>query len=272
MDGVGASAVVYRLQGIGGAEPEELGRFGIRDRIRALTVDEETPIAVKGDDAWRRAGDYPEFRRYFELVRESGMQKRAPAAEACPNHPDRRSAFGCVTCAAGWCEECVVMPTPGSRIPPLCPKDRSICNPIVYEGTSETLLERCLSAVTYPFAAGGLIYLFFYSVLRLLGGLWFFFPPMTFALLLFLFLAWIYDLEIVRVSAQGQKTLPRFPEGHDVPTWIGRGIKVLVVTLLCWAPFIGYSIWAVKRVSEKVVANVKEELARPPEPSPTTFA
>jgi Protein of unknown function (DUF4013) len=122
----------------------------------------------------------------------------------------------------------------------------------------QTLFGRAISAIPYPVAGGGVFFLASYCALLFLGSLFPVFFPLSTFLVIFLFLANLYPLEIVRVSAEGEKSLPHWPDGSDIVEWIRRGGKILVVTAIALAPLIAFNVWILRRMIPRIAPVVAQ--------------
>jgi hypothetical protein len=158
---------------------------------------------------------------------------------ACAEHPDRAAAFHCDGCGRTLCEACVEQ---GHRLW-ICRHCRERALPIAGGETatpaSRARAERLgrpasiAGALGYVFRGGGLAlagYVVFLTAADLLPGLGRLLPPLLIAILLPGFL-----LEIVRRSAEGDDTMPDWPDPADFAArasdWL-RAIAVLAVSLL----------------------------------------
>ncbi len=252
----------YRFLAEDGQE-ELLSRFEVRDRIRAGKIFPDTRLSPGDADGWRPAGELPELKRYFELQSAARPAAR-PAAKAsggdrapvCKNHPARPAEYSCPFCMACWCAECVDPEVVAGQTIVRCRADRDVCRPVVVRTPPEPLASRAVAALRYPFVRGAAIYLAIYVVLRAVGSLWLFFPPMTMPLLFATFLAYTYLLEIIRVSAQGETSLPHWPEGTDAMEWLRRGIKVFFVSLICLLPIAVFNGWMRLQIAADALRQV----------------
>lgn len=158
---------------------------------------------------------------------------------ACAEHADRAAAFRCDGCRRALCEACVEQ----SHRLWFCRHCRERALPIEGgEGATPASraraqrLERPASiagALGYVFRGGGMTlagYVVFLTAADLLPGLGRLLPPLLIAILLPGFL-----LEIVRRSAEGDDTMPEWPDPTDFAArasdWM-RSIAVIVVSLL----------------------------------------
>lgn len=165
---------------------------------------------------------------------------------SCAEHPDRAAAFHCDACGRALCEACVEQ---GHRLW-ICRHCRERALPLA-GGEGETPASRARAerldrpasiagALGYVFRGGAMTlagYVVFLTAADLLPGLGRLLPPLLIAILLPGFL-----LEIVRRSAEGDDTMPEWPDPTEFAArasdWL-RSIAVVAVSLL---PY-----WAMRR-------------------------
>lgn len=157
----------------------------------------------------------------------------------CAEHADRAAEFRCDGCGRALCEACVEQ----SHRLWICRHCRERALPLDGDGTSTPAsrarterLRRPASiagALGYVFRGGGATlagYVVFLTAADLLPGLGRLLPPLLIAILLPGFL-----LEIVRRSAEGDETMPEWPDPTDFAArasdWLSS-IGVVVVSLL----------------------------------------
>jgi len=241
--------VYFRVMDPQGVE-RRLERLEMRDGIRRKEILAETPVAADGRDEWLSAGKVRELERYFALAAQQGRpeRRRVPLEAKCHKHPYAAAAFICVECGF-LCEFDVTRKTFSGTEVVSCMDDKGFCRPVERRREVETLANRAVAALTYPFKGTGPVHLAIFAFLTFLGSLWNFFPPMTWLLAVFAFLALTYQLEIVRESARGETEVPSWPEGADYFEWIRRGGKALVVSIVCEAPIFLFNWWMMKRIS-----------------------
>lgn len=167
---------------------------------------------------------------------------------ACAEHPDREAAYHCDACGRALCAACV---EEGHRLW-ICRHCRERALPTAGDETSspaslarEARRSKPFSiggGLGYVFRGGGLTlagYVIFMSVSDLLPGFGALLPPLLIAIILPGFL-----LEIVRASAEGDDTMPEWPDPTDFSARFGDWLKAIAVVASSLVPY-----WIARRIA-----------------------
>jgi hypothetical protein len=180
-------------------------------------------------------------------------------ARGCRNHPDLPGELICTQCRQLFCPACVLSRPVSGRLWRLCPICKGECRPLTdhlaeqtarktHEGL--TFFQRLPGVFAYPFARGGVMLLVggtvLFGLMGLAGRVARYAGPFGLgsALILFVFCVgylFAFMQRIVLTSAQGEDTLPSWPEFTEWGSDIIRPFLMLIWTLvLCFGAPLAY--------------------------------
>jgi predicted Zn finger-like uncharacterized protein len=228
----------------------------LKTRIRTGALSEHSMLAVHGATEWKRAAEWPELARYFNLKRKTAVAAAAapvaapaePERVACWKHPEAHGRWLCTSCGATSCDSCVVTTQILRTTVRACPKCEKVVQEIVPTKVIVPFWKQLPQVMGFPVRDGAWVGLLICAVVGVMIGMASAAPGILgLAAASFPTLCiYAYHLFIIRETAKGKRTLPNFGKVEDYRTdMVYPGFKAFFVSLIIMIPL---AFWSGSRV------------------------